>query len=81
LKLYPEFCRCFGGKLIERDAFNVYNTIDGIHEVLCGMNSHLKRPSPLPDAKPHILANSGALEQNFLLFMPDILVFKLRNLT
>ena len=73
---YPERCRHFTGKLIERDAFNVYSTIEGIHEVLCGMNRHLKRPSPLPDAKPHILANYPTLEQNFLLFMPDILAFE-----
>jgi len=73
---YPESCRHFTAKLIERDAFNIYSTIDGIHEVLCGMNSHLKRPSPLPDAKPHIIANYSVLEHNFLQFMPDLLAFK-----
>jgi acyl carrier protein phosphodiesterase len=72
---YPELCRRFTGKLIERDAFNVYSTIEGIHDVLCGMNRHLKRPSPLPEAKPHIIANYSALEEKFLLFMPDMLKF------
>ena len=71
---YPELCRHFTGRLIERDAFNVYSTIEGIHDELCGMNRHLKRPSPLPDAKPHIIANYAALEYHFLEFMPDVML-------
>ena len=70
---YPALCRHFTARLIERDAFNVYSTLEGIHDVLCGMNRHLKRPSPLPDAKPHIIANYAALDHNFQLFMPDVM--------
>lgn len=73
---YPELCRRFTARLVERDAFNVYSTVEGIHDVLCGMNRHLKRPSPLPEAKPHIIAHYSELEDNFLIFLPDMLKFK-----
>jgi acyl carrier protein phosphodiesterase len=70
--IYPERCRNFTRKLIDRDAFNVYSTLDGIQQVLNGIDRRLKRPSTLPDSHICIQSEYLKLEQCFLDFFTDL---------
>jgi len=74
-ELYPERCRNFTRRLIDNDAFHVYSDIDGIHQVLCGIDRRIKCESTLPHAQKHIKLNYPQLEQEFLSFFPDVMEF------
>ncbi|MCP3967075.1 MAG: DUF479 domain-containing protein [Lentisphaerae bacterium] len=70
--IYPEKCRKFTKRLIERDAFRVYSSMDGIHEVLCGINRRLKNRTNLPEASHAILQNYVILDSLFMKFFPQL---------
>ncbi|QSH41108.1 ACP phosphodiesterase [Lentisphaerota bacterium ZTH] len=76
---YPEKCRKFTRRLIERDAFNVYSSMEGIHEILCSINRRLKNRTRLPEASPVIINNFIELDTLFIQFFPKLKCFSEEN--
>jgi len=68
----PEEIIILRKRLISNDWFSNYKTIEGIGRVLNGMEKRIKHPIPLGQGIEDLKKNYKALNQDFILFFPEL---------
>lgn len=76
---WPEQLTTLVARIKQYQLLQQYATLPGVTLALTRMDSRFRRPTPLPQCGPLLVAHYHAMEQAFLAFYPELMSFVLEQ--